>query len=77
MDDIDIARLQNMATNGRWFCAGVAVINYLGGSPVLAFLMLLTLVLAIAADILRANAFSLFVYAYAAWVTFLSALNVW
>lgn len=77
MDAPTIARAQNIATNGRWFCAGVAVINYLGGSPALAFLMLFTLALAIAADILRANAFSLFVYAYAAWVTFLSALNVW
>lgn len=77
MDAFNIARLQNMATNGRWFCAGVAALNYLSGAPILAILMLMTLVLAIAADILRLSAFSLLVYLYAALIAFISLLNVW
>lgn len=77
MDAFNIARLQNIATNGRWFCAGVTLINYLSGSPILALLMLFTLVLAVVADILRVTAFSLAVYAYAAVIGFLSLLNVW
>lgn len=77
MDASEIARAQNMAANGRWFCAGVALIDYLSGSPSLAVLMLFTLVLAIAADIFRSNAFSILVYAYAAWIVLFSLLNVW
>ena len=73
----NIARLQNMATNGRWLCAGVALINYLAGSPLLALLMIATFFLAILADAFRVNAFSLLVYLYGATIFFLSTLNVW
>lgn len=77
MDAFNIARLQNMATNGRWFCAGVAVVNYLSGAPILALLMLMVFVLAIAADVIRLSAFSALVYLYAAFIAGLSILNVW
>lgn len=77
MDAFNIARLQNMATNGRWFCVGVSLINYLSGSPLLALLMLLTLILAVAADLLRVPAFGVFCYAYAATIFAFSLLNLW